>query len=287
MDNNNVNVTNFFNAPAALTQAKITEGKAKTELPIWKVLLLGIFAGMFIAIGASSSNLAVHAMANPGLAKLVAGLIFPVGLMMIVFIGGELFTGDCMMIIGVMDKKYSVLQMCKVLILVWLSNFVGSMIIVGLVIGCGQYDMSAGVLGAYTIKVAVGKVSLTFGKAVASGIMCNILVCIAVLMGGAARDVSGKIFAILFPIMAFVVGGYEHCVANMYYIPAGMIASMNPTYKQAAIDTYNFTAEQLAKLDLSHLIVNNLIPVTIGNMIGGMLFIGAALYVLHKNSLQK
>lgn len=284
---NNVNVTNFFNPPAALTQAKINEGKAKTELPIWKVLLLGIFAGMFIAIGASSSSLAVHAMANPGLAKLVAGLIFPVGLMMIVFIGGELFTGDCMMIIGVMDKKYSVLQMIKVLVLVWLSNFVGSMIIVGLVYGCGQYDMSSGVLGAYTIKVALGKATLTWGKAIASGIMCNILVCIAVLMGGAARDVGGKIFAILFPIMAFVVGGYEHCVANMYYIPAGMVAATNPAYKQAAMETYGFTAEQLANLDITHLVVNNLIPVTIGNMIGGMVFIGAALYVLHKNSLQK
>lgn len=287
MDNNNVNVTNFFNAPAALTQAKVNEGKAKTELPIGKLLLLGIFAGMFIAIGASSSSLAVHAMQNPGLAKLVAGLIFPVGLMMIVFIGGELFTGDCMMIIGVMDKKYSVLQMCKVLVLVWLSNFIGSLIIVSLVYGCGQYDMSSGVLGAYTIKVALGKVSLSFGKAIASGIMCNILVCIAVLMAGAARDVAGKILAILFPIMAFVVGGYEHCVANMYYIPAGMAALSNPVYRQAAMDTYGYTADQLAGLNVSTLVVNNLIPVTIGNMIGGMLFIGVALFVLHKNTLKK
>ena len=139
---NEQNVTAGFNAPASLVQAKISEGKAKTEMPVWKVLLLGIFAGMFIAFGASSSSLAIHAIENPGVAKLIAGLIFPVGLMMIVFVGGELFTGDCMMLMGNLHKKYNALSMIRVLVLVYLSNLVGSVIIAALVYFSGQLDLS-------------------------------------------------------------------------------------------------------------------------------------------------
>lgn len=270
-----------------LIQSKINESKSKTTFSAKKILLLGIFAGMFIAFGASSSSLAIHAMTNSGLAKVVAGTIFPVGLMMIVLIGGELFTGDCMMAFGVLHREYSALKMIKVLCLVYISNFIGSAIVASLVFFSGQLDMTNGLLGAFTIKVALGKVNLPFSKALISGILCNILVCIAVLMAGVAKDITGKILAIFFPIMAFVIGGYEHCVANMYYIPAGILAAMNDTYRKAAMTAYGYTEAQISALNVQNFVVGNLLPVTIGNIIGGMLFVSVPLYVLHKGGLEK
>lgn len=280
-------IPNILNAPDALTQMKVNEAKAKTGFPFWKVFILGMMAGLFIAIGASSSNLAVHAISNPGVAKLVAGCIFPVGLMMIVVIGGELFTGDCMVIFGCYHKNISVWALIKLLIIVWISNMLGSLILAGLVYATGQWNMSSGLLGAYTIKVAMGKVNLSFGAAVASGILCNIIVCIGVLFAGAAKDISGKLWGCFFPIMAFVVGGYEHCVANMYYIPAGMMALCNDTYKQVAMDSYGYTTDALSALSMKGFFINNLVPVTIGNMIGGMIFVALPLYLIHKKSLEK
>ena len=159
------------------------------------------------------------------------------------------------------------------------------MIIAALVYFSGQLDMSAGLLGAFTIKVAYGKAALPFSRALFSGILCNILVCVAVLMAGAAKDIAGKVFAILFPIMAFVIGGYEHCVANMYYIPAGLMALSNDTYKQVAMNAYGYTEAQLAALSLKGFFINNLIPVTIGNIIGGMIFVSIPLYLLHKKAV--
>ncbi|MBO5347202.1 MAG: formate/nitrite transporter family protein [Lachnospiraceae bacterium] len=269
-----------------LIQTKIIESKAKTTTPAWRLLLLGILAGMFIAFGASSSSLAIHAMENSGLAKVVAGTIFPVGLMMIVLIGGELFTGDCMMALGVMHKEFRVLPMIKVLCLVYAGNLIGSAIIATLIFFSGQLDMTNGLLGAFTIKIALGKVSLSFPSAMVSGILCNILVCIAVLMAGVAKDIPGKILAIFFPIMAFVIGGYEHCVANMYYIPAGILATTNDMYRETAMSAYGYTEAQLSSLNLQSFVTASLVPVTIGNIIGGMLFVSVPLYVLHRNSLR-
>ena len=269
-----------------LIQTKIIESKAKTTTPAWRLLLLGILAGMFIAFGASSSSLAIHAMENSGLAKVVAGTIFPVGLMMIVLIGGELFTGDCMMALGVMHKEFRVLPMIKVLCLVYAGNLIGSAIIATLIFFSGQLDMTNGLLGVFTIKIALGKVSLSFPSAMVSGILCNLLVCIAVLTAGVENDIPGKILAIFFPIMAFVIGGYEHCVANMYYIPAGILATTNDMYRETAMSAYGYTEAQLSSLNIQNFVTASLVPVTIGNIIGGMLFVSVPLYVLHRKSLR-
>ena len=176
--------------------------------------------------------------------------------------------------------------MIKVLCLVYVGNFIGTIMIAILIYFSGQLDMTNGLLGAYTIKIALGKVSLSFPSAMVSGILCNILVCIAVLMAGVAKDIPGKILAIFFPIMAFVIGGYEHCVANMYYIPAGILAATNEVYREVAMSAYGYTVAQLNMLNLQNFVTANLVPVTIGNIIGGMLFISAPLYVLHKKSLR-
>ncbi len=261
----------------------VYEGKAK--LSFGKLVLLAMFAGMFIAIGGSSSSAAIYGIANTGLAKTLAGAIFPVGLILVVLIGGELFTGDCLMIFGVFDKRVKLLDVIRVLCLVFIFNMVGSLIVVVLVNQCGQLNFGNGALGAATIKTAYNKMNLSFMKAFTSGILCNILVCLGVLVAGVCNDAAGKILGIFFAIWAFVIGGYEHCVANMYYIPAGLMAKMNPAYVTAAIDS-GMTAEQIDSMNLSGFFVNNLIPVTLGNIVGGMFFIALPLYLIHKNNLK-
>lgn len=275
-----------ISTPPQIVAANMNAAKSKTELSLGRMILLGILAGMFIAGGASASSLAMHAISNVGLARLVAGTIFPVGLMMIVLVGGELFTGDCLMIMGCVHGKFSVSKMVKVLIVVYLSNLVGSLLFAGLVYASGQYNYTNGMLGAFTIKVALGKLNLSFGAAVASGILCNIFVCMAVLMATAARDISGKIWGIFFPILTFIVSGYEHCVANMYYIPAGIFAAANEAYVTSGVNNIMFAADQLDKLTWVNFVVANLIPVTIGNILGGMVFVGLPLYLIHQKKLK-
>lgn len=256
----------------------------KTKKTIVDLLISGMLAGAFIAIGASSSSAAVYGIANTGLAKALAGAIFPVGLILVVMIGGELFTGDCLMSFDAMNKRVKVIQIVRVLALVFIFNMLGSLIIVFLVNRSGQLDYGNGALAVSAIKTAYNKLNLGFGKAFCSGIMCNILVCLAVLLAGTAKDATGKIFAIFFPIWAFVIGGYEHCVANMYYIPAGLLAKTSDTYYQAAIDA-GMTAGQLDSMTIGSFFVDNLLPVTIGNIIGGMVFVALPLYIIHKKAL--
>ena len=273
---------NNFNTPAQVFEANMKAGEGKVQLPLLKCILLGLMAGAFIAFGGATSSAAVHNISNQGVAKALAGAIFPVGLMMIVLVGGELFTGDCLMFAGVIDKRFSVLQMIKTLIIVWLSNMAGAVLIAALVYYSGLLDYTGGALGAFTIKVAYGKCTITPFKAVCAGILCNILVCIAVLMATAARDIAGKVWAIFFPICAFVVGGWEHCVANMFYIPAGIIAATNDTYAAKAEELYGITAAQISASVNVGGFISNLIPVTIGNILGGMVFVALPLYVIHK-----
>ena len=146
----------------------------------------------------------------------------------------------------------------------------------------GQFDYSSGLLGAYTIKVALGKVNLSFGTAFVSGILCNILVAGAVLMAGCAKDVTGKIFVSFFVIMLFVTSGYEHCVANMYYIVAGLLVKTNPAYVQAAMDAYGMSSDSLNNLNVFGFLVKNLLPVTLGNIVGGSFVLGLPLYFINR-----
>lgn len=273
--------------PQQIVEKNMEAAAGKANMPLGRMILLGIFAGMFIAGGAAASSVAMHAVTNVGIARLLGGCIFPVGLMMIVFIGGELFTGDCLMIMGCVHKKFSVLKMLRVLVVVYVTNLLGAVVIAFLAYASGQFGYTGGLLGAFTIKVAMGKVNLSFGAAFCSGILCNIFVCAAVLMATAATDIAGKVWAIFFPIMAFVVSGYEHCVANMYYIPAGIFAMNNSAYAEKAMTEYGYTAEQLADLSWGSFFVKSAIPVTLGNMVGGMVFVGLILYFVHAKNLKK
>ena len=275
-----------MNNPKEIIEANMKGAVTKATLPLGRMIVLGIMAGMFIALGGAISNTAVHDIANVGLARTLAGVIFPVGLLMIILVGGELFTGNCLMIMATMNKQIKVSALLRNLVVVYFSNLLGSLIIDVLIFYSGNLDYTGGALGAYTIKVALGKVNIASGKAIVSGILCNFLVCMAILMATSAKDVIGKIFATWFPIFAFVIGGFEHIVANMFYIPTGIFAASNPDYIAKAQELYGITSEQLSTLDLSGLI-HNFIPVTIGNVLGGMVFIGCTLYFIHYGSEKK
>ncbi|MFQ9933326.1 MAG: formate/nitrite transporter family protein [Lachnospiraceae bacterium] len=282
------NTEQTVSLPKQATEGIMKAGKERTNMPVGKMILLGIMAGIFIAMGAAASSMVSHGVDNGSIAKLMSGIVFPVGLMMIVLAGGELFTGDCMMIIGVLDRKYTLLSMIKVLLVVYAANFAGALLTAFLVSQSGQLDYTEGLLGAYTIKIAVSKISMSFGTSFVSGILCNILVCAAVLMSSAAKEISGKVLTIFFPIMVFVVSGYEHCVANMYFIPAGIFASDNSAYVEKAIELYGYTADKIGELSWQSFLVNNIFPVTLGNMAGGIIFVGLPLYLIHcKKSNEK
>lgn len=268
----------MFLSPKEIVELYISGSQAKCKLSTGKVIGKSIFAGMMIAMGAACSNVAVHAIDNVGVARLVAGCVFPVGLMMVILMGAELFTGDCLMAMAVCDKKIKVLQFARVLALVYLGNFIGGFATAALMYFSGQFNYSAGRLGAYTIKVALGKVTLTPIQGIASGILCNILVCAAVVIAMSSKDVTGKLLTSFFVIMPFVTGGFEHCVANMYYISAGLLAKLNPAYVDAFSNVYG---GDLSRLGIKGFVVSNLIPVTIGNIIGGAICVGLPMFYLN------
>lgn len=270
-----------FQTITEVIEQNIQNGIKKTNLTTKKLILLGIAAGFFIGIGAEASSLAMHGISNVGLARTVAGAVFPIGLMLIVLLGGELFTGNCLISMAVYDKKSKLKGMIRNLTIVYISNFIGAALMAWMINNCGQLNFSDGGAGAFTIKVALGKVGIDPMQAIVSGILCNVLVCLAIFMAATAKDVAGKCIAIFFPIFVFVISGFEHCVANMYYIPAGIFAAHNPLYAAKATELYGITAEQLSGLNFGTMF-SNLIPVTIGNIIGGMVFVGLLYWYLYR-----
>lgn len=271
---------------AEMADININAGVKKSNLPLLKMFILGMMAGAFIAFGGAASNVVVHGIDNAGVAKMLAGVIFPVGLMLVVFTGSELFTGNCLMIMGALDKKIKVSKMIRNLVVVYFSNLVGALIMDFLIFYSGQFDLSSGGLGAYTIKVAIGKTSLAPYTAFVSGILCNILVCLAILMSSVAKEVISKIFAVFFPICLFVVCGFEHCVANMFYLPSGILATTNPQYVAKAQELFGITAQQCENLK-RFAGTDQLIYVTLGNIVGGMLLVGAVFYFVHIRNWDK
>lgn len=264
--------------PNEICDEVISTGIKKSKYSNKQVILLGLMAGGFIAIGAFSAALASHGVADYGISKLIAGAIFPVGLMFVLICGADLFTGNCLMAVSLVEKKITFKSMLKNWSIVYLTNFIGTFIIAFLIFNSGLLSTNSDKLGAYAIKVAYNKSNLTFVKSLSSGILCNFVVCLAVWGAYAAKDMIGKIFIIWFPIMAFVVAGFEHSVANMYYFTIGMFAKTSP----ALVEASHFSAEQLSHLNLRNIIINNMIPVTIGNIIGGAVFVGLAYWAIYK-----
>jgi formate/nitrite transporter len=270
---------NYF-TPAEITKNQCEIGIRKAEFTVIKQLLLGIMAGIFVAFASQGYNQAVHTINSIGIAKLVGGALFTCALMMIIIAGGELFTGNCMMLIACVEKQIKVLSMLRSWLMVYLGNMIGSLFIVILILNSGQLDFSDGMLGAFTIKTAIFKTNLGFVKAFIMGILCNMLVCAAVWMASAAKDIAGKILAIFFPIWLFVTSGFEHSIANMYFIPAGVLAKANSQWLSQAI-AIGASQEQIASLGIKTFLIDNLLPVTLGNIVGGAVLIGLAYWVIY------
>lgn len=264
--------------PVEILDAALDAGVAKANSGFLKLSLLGILAGAFIAFAAEGSNMAAfNLLLDPftyGLGKAVAGAIFGTGLMLVVIGGGELFTGNVLMLAALADRKIGLSAMLRNWGIVYVSNFIGSIIIVILIFYSNQLMSADAMLGGMTLKIAVGKVNLTFIQAMFLGILCNWLVCMAVWMAFGAKSLAGKAICIFFPIWLFITSGFEHSVANMYYIPIGILIKGN----SAIVEASGLAADAVDSLGWSSFFINNLLPVTIGNIIGGGLFVALAYY---------
>lgn len=271
-----------FLTPSEVAGELVTVAENKANLSLLQKIVLGIIAGAYIAFAAVASNTAAfQLMNNPGtlgLSKLLSAFVFSGGLILVVVCGSELFTGNNLMLMGVYEKKISVKQLLISWGIVYVANFVGSILIAFMVAKSGQLGFAGSMLGGATIKIACTKVSLSTSNAILLGIMCNWLVCLAVWGSTAARDIGSKIMAIFFPIMMFVTAGFEHSIANMYYISAGLFAKENSQYVDAALQL-GLKQSDIANLDWSSFFLGNLFPVTLGNIIGGTIFVGTAYWL--------
>lgn len=242
-------MNNNFNSPKETAKITIQSGIAKAALPISKMLILGFAAGMFIALGAVgflvvSSNISGN---MAGVGKLLGAMLFPVGLMLVVCCGAELFTGNCLMSLSCFAGKISVYQLIRSWVFVYIGNALGAYF-AAVLLNCS--GLFSGALAENIVNIAQTKAALSFTEVLVRGILCNILVCLAVWLAASAKNTAGKILACFFPITVFVVCGYEHCVANMFYFPLGQLCGANVS---------TFTAW-----------FYNILPSTLGNIIGGV-----------------
>jgi formate/nitrite transporter len=251
--------------PAALPELFAGAGRDKADRSAGRTLALAALAGLIIALGAVTAGVASHAVDNSSAARLIAGLLFPFGLGIVVLTGAELFTGNALMVLSVLDRTVSPARVLRNWALVYFGNALGALAVA---VGCvffGTLDHAGGALAVYTIRLAAAKCALPVPSAIVLGIFCNVLVCLGVLCAGTARDTLGKIAGAYLPVAFFVIGGFEHVVANMYHIPAGLLALCVPAYARAAaaagVDTASLTLAGC---------LHNFLPVTLGNLLGGI-----------------
>lgn len=245
-------------------------GISKSTNDPLRIFALAILAGAFIALGAVFyTTVTFDSDGVPaGLMRLLGGLVFSLGLILVVVAGAELFTGNNLIVMAYVDGKVSFYQLMKNWLLVYIGNFMGALGILLLVYLSNHWSTEGGAIGAKAILIANTKVNLSWIEAFSRGILCNILVCLAVWLCFAGRSVVDKVMAIIFPITAFVAMGFEHSVANMYFIPAGIVAM-----QQADLVTLVGGSVDLTNMTLSGFLITNLLPVTLGNILGGSIFV--------------
>lgn len=266
----------FINLPPSIPSIMTQNAIKKSELPLKNLVILGVLAGAFIALGAMGSSAAAHALEGAGVQKLVQAFIFPAGLIMVMLCGAELFTGDCLAAVACYQKKMRWAAFARVLVTVWLANMLGAVLVAVMVFLTPQWQQNGHLLGAYTLSIAANKTSIAFVPAFFSGILCNVMVCLAIWTATASVSAAGKVVCCLFPMLVFILGGFEHCVANMYYIPAGLLAKTNPNYVSVATAQLGVLPSKIEALNASNFFLANLLPVTLGNIIGGAVFVGGA-----------
>ncbi len=258
----------------AVTAVKAKDSKAAT---FW----LGVNAGVFIALGAQFATLIMSDSGlHPGLTAVVAGTVFCLGLIMVVVAGAELFTGNCMIFIGYMEKRISTKRIFDHWNLSLIGNFVGSLIVVVFIYKAHQFEFYDYMVGAKALLIANKKVNLTFPAAFSKAVLCNAMVCMAVWVCFSARNVADKIMTLIFPIGGFVASGFEHLVANMYFIPMGIFLKGNTEVVAAAEKMAGKTLD-LTNLTWKGFFVLNQFPVLLGNVFGGVVLAGLAFWFIY------
>jgi formate/nitrite transporter len=262
-------------SPKEIAERVENIGVTKARLPLLTVAMLGVLAGGFIGLGAlfytlvtSDSSLSFAA------SRLLGGLTFSLGLILVVIAGAELFTGNNLLVMAWASQRITTGELIRNWFIVYVANFAGALGLVLLVFLSDHWQMANGAVGANAVKIASAKTALTFSEAFFKGILCNILVCLAVWLALAARSVVDKILAIIFPISAFVAAGFEHSVANMYFIPLGILLRDR---------MLGSGSENLSWLGLW----SNLVPVTLGNIVGGSVMVALVYYFVYRRGAGK
>ncbi|HWQ21395.1 MAG TPA: formate/nitrite transporter family protein, partial [Clostridia bacterium] len=239
----------------------------------------------YIAFGAEAYLLAISDSASFlgfGLSRILGGIVFSVGLIFVVLAGGELFTGNSLVALSACCRRSSWRGVLRNWALVYLFNIAGSLVVAFLIFGARQYTMGDGAVGVAALKVAAAKVSMPFWTAFFRGVLCNWLVCLAVWMAGGATDTAGKVLAIVPPVMVFVASGFEHSVANMFLVPLGLLLKRVPSVVAAA-----GTVAGIQQLTwVRGFLVGNLLPVTLGNLAGGVLFVAVPYWIVYARSTE-
>ena len=256
---------NLFTA-AETTANYASAGAAKAKLPIAKMLLLGILAGFLIGFPSCVTNMATYALDNNSTIRMVSGLLFAFGLGMVVITGAELFTGNTLITISVLDKKATLAGMLRNWVFVYIGNFVGSLVLSFICAQFGWLSAGSNALAAFSMKLAVGKMTMPFQNAFFMGVLCNILVTIGVLLSLSGKDGVSRFIGAWAPVMFFVTCGFNHSIADMTYCMLGLFAKNIPAYVEAA----ESAGVALESLTWGNYFVGNLIPVTLGNLVGGV-----------------
>ena len=266
--------------PAEMAAKAELVGVSKVKLDTFKTAFLAVLAGAFIAFGAVFATLVTTGSDLPyGITRLLGGLAFSLGLILVVVGGAELFTGNNLITMAWAGRKVSFGRMMRNWTIVYFWNMAGALSVVIMIYLSDHALFGQGQVGANMLQIAQHKCQLDFMQALVLGILCNILVCLAIWLCYSARSVEGKILAIIFPITAFVAAGFEHSVANMYFIPMGLV------FKAGAPEAFwsmsGLDINALCQLNLSNYLLNNLIPVSLGNIIGGAGFVGLAYWSVY------
>jgi formate/nitrite transporter len=263
--------------------AKKTEnvGAKKAQLNAPRLIVLSVLAGAFIALGAMFATMVLAGADNTlpyGISRLMAGVVFSLGLVLVVVGGAELFTGNTLMVMALVARKITLLQMLRGWLLVCIGDCVGALGTAVLVVLSGQYHSAKGEIATVALNIAVAKVSLPFDRAFFLGILCNVLVCLAVWLAVGARSTADKILAVLFPISAFVAAGFEHSVVNMYFVPLGLLIK---EFASASLWSHiALTPAEPGVLSRAHF-ANALVPVTLGNIVGSGALVGIVYWFVY------
>jgi formate transporter FocA len=269
--------------PPEMAEKAEATGAKKTDLSVATTFVLAILAGAFIALGAIFATTVTAGAAGYlsfGVTRLLGGLVFCLGLVLVVVAGAELFTGNNLIVMAWASRRINTASLLRNWVIVYVGNFAGALATAVLVVASGHYAFGAGSIGSNALAIANAKCSLGFVEAFALGILCNALVCLAVWLCYSARSTTDKILSIIFPITAFVAAGFEHCVANMYFVPVGLlIAEFAPPEFWQDVGQL---AGDYPNLGWSRFAIGNLLPVTLGNIVGGSLLVGAVYWVVYR-----